>query len=253
MIIDTHAHLCSDEVYPIVDQVIDRALAMGVEKMVNICTDAKSLERGFALRDRYPFIYNTAATTPHDVEKDGSHFLPIVESAAKKGQLIAIGETGLDYYYEHSSRNIQKEYLLKYFALATSYQLPLIFHCRDAFDDLFAFADVDYVGKKAAVHCFTGSIDEARKALDRGWYISFSGVVTFKKSQQLRDVAHFVPLDKIFIETDSPYLAPQTRRGKQNEPSFIIETAQVIAGVKGVDVEEVMQQTSKNACAFFSF
>jgi TatD DNase family protein len=129
----------------------------------------------------------------------------------------------------------------------------VIFHCRDAFEDLFAITAAIYKGKKAIVHCFTGTVDEARKALDRGWLISLSGIVTFKKSVSLREVARFTPLDRLLIETDTPYLAPESRRGKQNEPSFIVETARCLSEVKGVSYQELCEKTAKNAEAFFSF
>ena len=251
--IDTHAHLTSDQILPNVEDVLKRAFTSGVKKVVNICTDEKSLEAGLQLSQKHAWVFNAAATTPHDVEKEGESFFPIVESCALKGQLVAIGETGLDYFYEHSDKKTQKNFLQRYFLLALKVQLPLIFHCRDAFHDLFAMADHDYKGAPAILHCFTGNIDEAKGVLDRGWYLSLSGIVTFKKSEGLRDVAKYVPLDRLLIETDAPYLAPQSHRGKVNEPSFISETALVIAQSKGISLHELAQATEDNAERFFSF
>jgi len=249
--IDSHAHLTSDELLPEVDAVVDRAALAGVEKIVNICTDEKSLLAGLELAARKKNVYNTAATTPHDVETDGEHFFPIVESHAKK--LVAIGETGLDYFYEHSPKKEQQHFLSRYFDLALRVNLPIIFHCRDAFEDLFAIADEQYRNKPAVLHCFTSTKEDARGCLERGWFISFSGVITFKKSEALRDVVKFVPLDRMLVETDSPYLAPQSKRGKQCEPAYVMETAEMIAQIKGVALADVEKNTTHNAQEFFKF
>ncbi|MGE5196364.1 MAG: TatD family hydrolase [Anaerolineae bacterium] len=251
--IDTHAHLTSKELLPHLEEILKRAEAQKIEKIINICTDESSLAAGLVLKKNYPWVYNAAATTPHDVEAEGASFFPIVLEAAKAGHLVAIGETGLDYHYEHSPKHLQKAYLSRYFELALWQNLPLIIHCRDAFDDLFDLADLEYREKPLVIHCFTGSCKEAKEAIDRGWMISFSGIVTFKKSEALREVLHYVPLDRLLVETDSPFLAPQSRRGQINEPAFIGETLQVIASVKGLDPHLVAAVTSENAIKFFSF
>jgi TatD DNase family protein len=253
MYIDSHAHLTSDKTIDQVDEVIERSRAAGVEKIVNICTDEQSLEAGLALAGRFDWIFNTAATTPHDVATDGELFFPFVENAARNGDLIAIGETGLDYYYEHSDRVLQKQFLVRYFHLALNFKLPLVIHCRDAFSDLFSLSDSEYKNAPAVLHCFTGTLEEARQVLDRNWFLSCSGIVTFKKSKELQEVIRFVPLDRLLVETDAPFLAPQSRRGKMNEPSFIHETVEMIAELKGIEVEEVARQTCENAKIFFLF
>lgn len=253
MYTDSHAHITSPQIVAEADQVLLRAHAKGVTRVVNICTDIISLEQGLMLAQKYSWVYNAAATTPHDVEKEGEEFFPIVKKHALKGDLVAIGETGLDYHYTHSPVRLQKDFLLRYFALALETKLPLIFHCRDAFADLFMLADQHYKTVPALLHCFTGSVDEAKGVFDRGWYLSLSGIVTFKKSEALREVAKMAPLDRLLIETDTPYLAPHSQRGKMNEPAFILETAAAIAAVKGISVEEVAKATSANAETFFSF
>ncbi len=250
---DTHAHLTSEQILPHMEDVLKRAQQSGVTKVVNICTDRKSLEEGLLLHEKHPWVYNAAATTPHDVQKQGEEFFPLVERAAAERKLVAIGETGLDYFYEHSDKKVQQTFLQRYFALALAMKLPLIFHCRDAFNDLFSMADSDYRGAPAVLHCFTGTIEEAKGVLDRGWYLSLSGIVTFKKSESLREVAKYVPLDRLFIETDAPYLAPQSHRGKQNEPAFLPETAEFIAKAKGVSVADVAIASQENALRFFLF
>lgn len=248
--IDSHAHLTSPQILPDVTKVIKRAKEAGVEKIINICTDEASLKAGLKLAKEEDGIYNTAATTPHDVEEEGESFFPLVEEAVN--ELVAIGETGLDYFYEHSPKGLQQEFLSRYLDLATRSSLPVIFHCRDAFADLFSTTDAEYRDRPAVLHCFTGTIEEARGVLDRGWYVSFSGIITYKKSETLREVAKFVPLDRMFVETDSPYLAPQKWRGKQNEPAYMIATLEKMAELKGISPKEVKKQTAENISSFFS-
>jgi TatD DNase family protein len=253
MYIDSHAHLTGQELQKDVDALLLRAREAQVEIVVNICTDLDSLQRGLQIRKKNPLVFLAAATTPHDVEKEGESFFPEVQRAAQNGDLVAIGETGLDYYYEHSPKNLQKKFLSRYFSLADQWNLPIIFHCRDAFQDLFEMADAEYENKPAVLHCFTGTQEEARGVLDRGWYISFSGIVTFKKSESLREILKYVPEDRLLIETDSPYLSPQSKRGKANEPAFIVETAEMIAKVRGISLEQIAKSTRENAYKFFSF
>jgi TatD DNase family protein len=238
---DSHAHLSSPEILPCIDAVMERACRMNI---LNICTDKASLEAGIEIAKKYPQIVNAGATTPHDVAQEGMTMFPLFAKAAQDKHLVAIGETGLDYHYKHSDIALQKTFLLRYLDLASSCHLPVIFHCRDAFQDLFAMADC----KEAILHCFTGTLAEAEEVLRRGWYLSLSGIVTFKKSDALREVAKMVPLEQLLIETDSPYLAPQSKRGKQNEPSFLMETAECIAKVRQISVEQVVAATTKNAC-----
>jgi TatD DNase family protein len=237
---DSHAHLTSKELRPHAEAIIERAKAAGVANILNICTDRASLSAGLALK-----LQNSGATTPHDVAKDGEADFPIFAEAARNGTLLAIGETGLDYHYEHSPKALQRQFMIRYLQLALECSLPVIFHCRDAFADLFAICDDHYRGP-AILHCFTGSRDEAEEALSRGWFISFSGIITFKKSEALRAVVRAVPLTQMLIETDAPYLAPQSRRGQLNEPAFLPETAATVAQVKGISIEDVAEKTRKN-------
>lgn len=250
--IDAHAHLTSPDLFPDLEGIVARAQAAGVEKVVNICTDQDSLAKGIEVKKKINNFYNTAATTPHDVESEGEFFFPLVEEAVAQKELVAIGETGLDYYYAHSKKEVQKKFLSRYFDLATKSGLPLIFHCRDAFADLFAMADGEYAGA-AVLHCFTGTLQEARGVLDRGWYLSISGIATFKKSEALRAVVKYVPLDRLLVETDAPYLAPQSKRGQKNEPAYIVETYEMVAALKTISKQELIAQIEKNAYAFFRF
>lgn len=252
---DSHAHLTSKSLNPHADALAQRAWDCGIRHIVNICTDATSLEEGLALASRHTWILNAGATTPHDVEKEGEELFPRFAEQARQGTFAAVGETGLDYFYEHSNRQIQQQFLRRYLHLALECQLPVIIHCREAFEDLFAILDSDYTinGTHApgVLHCFTGTVQEAEEVIKRGWYLSLSGIVTFKKSEQLREVARMVPLERLLIETDSPYLAPQSRRGQTNEPSFVIEVAQTIANVKLTTLDAVAQASWDNACRLF--
>ncbi|MBN4067260.1 TatD family hydrolase [Simkania negevensis] len=253
MLIDSHAHLGSMEGDSA--EYLDRAKQAGVSAIVNICTDAATLQKGLALAKSCNDVYNTAATTPHDVEKEGESLFPLMAHHARQGDLVAVGETGLDYHYEHSNRLLQQYFLRRYLALAIDCSLPVVIHCRDAFDDLFRIIDEDYtvngVHRPGVLHCFTGTMAEAQQVVQRGWFLSFSGIVTFKKSEELRKVAAWVPIENMLIETDSPYLAPQPFRGKPNEPAYLIETANTMATIKEMTVEELGAATANNAKKLF--
>ena len=252
MFIDSHAHLTCDPVYADVGSVLERAKKSGVKAFINICVDKTSLERGIALRQTERSVYNVGATPPHTVQKEGGLCFPLFEKAAKDKQLVAIGEIGLDYYSAEAPKEIQKAFLIRYFNLATECHLPVVIHCREAFEDLYAIAAEVFPKSQAVLHCFTGTMQEAEKALERGWLLSFSGIATFKKSEALRAVAKEIPLSALLIETDTPYLAPESKRGQRNEPSFIGEIAQTIADIKKISLEEIAHLTAKNTVRFFN-
>lgn len=245
--IDSHAHLTSSELYQEVDAIVDRASSL--EHIVNICTDLDSLIKGIELKKRYPFIYNTCSTTPHDIKAGvvcREQLLPY------KNDLVAIGETGLDYYYEHSPKEDQKRVFVEYLELAKEWNLPVVIHCREAFNDLYDLMDQYYQGQKAVLHCFTGTLDEAKEGIKRGYFVSMSGIVTFKKSVDLQRVAKWLPLESMLIETDSPYLAPLPYRGQRNEPAFIQATCQFLADLKGLSFDEVANKTAENTKKLFA-
>lgn len=256
MLFDSHAHLTSNALFETIDATLDRAQQAGIRSIMNICTDIQTLERGLVLSKKYPWIYQAAATTPHDVEKEGEEVFETIAQAARSGQLQAVGETGLDYHYEHSNRDIQKHFLRRYLHLALECKLPIIIHCRDAFADFFEILDAEYRenGKYGlgVLHCFTGTTAEAEEVLKRGWMLSLSGIITFKKSIELQHTARMVPLEQLLIETDSPYLAPQKYRGKTNEPAYLVETAQFLASLKNVSYEEIARCTMKNTHSLFA-
>lgn len=255
--VDTHAHMADERLWNRIDEYMEEAKAWGISKVVNINTDRETLARGLELKEKYSWLYNAGSTTPHDVERWGERDFPLFEKMAREKKLIAIGETGLDAFYKHSPLELQEHFLRKYFRLAKEVKLPVIIHCREAFSDLFRIAKEEYREAGAylplVLHCFTGNLEEALKAVDFGWYISFSGIITFKKSESLRDIVRHLPLTSLFIETDSPYLAPQSVRGEINRPRFVQETAKCIAIEMGKDLEEVARVTEENAERFFSF
>ena len=252
---DSHAHLTSSQIVEQAGEFVNQALSVGVQQIVNICTDQASLEAGLNLAQQQPIVHNAGATTPHDVAKEGEELFPLFTTHAQAGDFVAIGETGLDYFYEHSPKDLQKQFLIRYLHLALECQLPIIIHCRDAFADFFEILDVEYVtdGHHApgVLHCFTGTLEEALQVIERGWYLSLSGIVTFKRSEDLREVARKIPLNQLLIETDSPYLAPVPHRGKTNQPAFVTEVANLIATEKGLSPEAVATATYENACRLF--
>ncbi len=251
MLIDSHAHLTHASLLGDVRQLLERARQAGVDAIVNICTNPTELAQGLALHRDYPWVYTAASTTPHDVAEEGEEAFGAMEEAALNGSLIAVGETGLDYHHYGQTREIQQAFLRRYLRLAKQSNLPVIIHCREAFADLFRILDEEYSGLPGVLHCFTGTSEEARQVIARGWYLSFSGIVTFKKSLQLQQIAQEIPLDHLLIETDAPYLAPDPYRGKQNEPAYLLATAQCLAALRGIPLSELASATSQNARNLF--
>ncbi|MCH9628001.1 MAG: D-aminoacyl-tRNA deacylase [Chlamydiales bacterium] len=250
MLIDSHAHLCSSALEADREEVLDRAQAAGIEAIVNIATHPDELKRGLTLSKERPWIYNVGSTTPHDAEKEGELHFETFAAHARAGDLVAVGETGLDYYYWKDSAKRQQHFLRAYLRLAHECALPVVIHCRDAFADFFRILD-DEKPVPGVLHCFTGTLEEAEKVIARDWYLSLSGIATFKKSEELREVARRVPLNRLLIETDSPYLAPSRQRGKRNEPAYLVETAQCLAEARGLTLKEFARATRQNAHDLF--
>lgn len=248
--IDSHAHLSCESVREQLEAMIARAHQAGLSHIINICTDPQELAHALVLQKQYPWIKVAGATTPHDVETEGESAFAAFEKAALEGSLAAIGETGLDYFYEHSHRQLQQEFLRRYLRLAHQCNLPIVIHCREAFVDLFKILNEESWGR-GILHCFTGTLEEAKEIVAHGWMISFSGIVTFKKSEPLRDIVKALPLDHLLVETDTPYLAPQSKRGQQNEPAFVFETARCMAELKGIDLTTFAEAMEKNLTSIF--
>ncbi|MBS0635020.1 MAG: TatD family hydrolase [Verrucomicrobia bacterium] len=247
--IDAHAHLTHDVELPLA--LLERAKDAGVVGIINVCTGTDDLMRGLSLAKtcHAPKIYTVAAQTPHDALHEDEEFFRAVEEHAQS--LVAIGEIGLDYHYDFAPKDKQKALFVRYLKLASTLKLPVVIHCREAFYDLADIIDATAPELKVMLHCFTGTLEEAKEAVRRGWYVSMSGIVTFPKSTSLQDVARFVPDDNLLIETDSPYLAPQGHRGKTNEPAFLGATAKFVANLRGVPVESLVEITTRNVKRLF--
>jgi TatD DNase family protein len=253
---DAHCHLQDRvlgdrEIEISASQALERALAAGVNRVVVIGTDAASSAEALAITELSGDvdIYATVGLHPHDALQDVEEIVAL----ARRGhpRLVGIGECGLDYFYEHSPRAAQRAVFARQIQLAHELDLALVIHCRDAFDDLFEVFDVEGVPTRTVIHCFTGSPLEASQCLERGCDISLSGVVTFKNAESLREAARLVPLDRLHVETDSPFLAPVPFRGRPNEPALVSVVGEFLAELRGEDVDEVRRQTSKNSARLF--
>ena len=249
---DSHAHVDGAEFDADRDDVLARARAAGVQRIVVIgaVSDPSSAERAVALAERDPEIWATVATHPHDVAKMTPAWWAVHERLAPHPRVVAIGETGLDYYYDHSPRDAQQAAFARFIELARAVGKPVVCHIRDAHDDARAILRAGGV-TDCVIHCFTGTPDDARAYAELGYYVSFSGIVTYKTAQVLRDAVPLVPRDRLLIETDCPYLAPVPRRGKRNEPAFLTHTAEVVARCSGMSFDELADTTARNACRVF--
>ncbi len=255
MIVDSHCHLDYPELYEQLDDVVKRANDNYVKYLLTICTTLESFKKIELIINKYKNIYGTFGIHPHETKNyskvDNSTILKIVNSNKK---VIGIGETGLDYHYNFSDREIQKKIFVEHIKAASESNLPLIVHTRSAEIDTFEIIK-EYNKKsnlKVLIHCFTGTKDFAKKLIDIGCYISISGIVTFKNSIDLVDAVSSIPIDRLLIETDSPYLAPTPYRGKSNEPSYIIHTLEKLSQIKKLSREIVMKKTSDNFFKIFS-
>ena len=228
-----------------------RAYAANVHRVVVIGTDAQSSAEALAITDLSADvdIYATVGLHPHDALSDVEEIVDLARAGHPR--LVGIGECGLDYFYEHSPRVAQRAVFARQIQLAQELDLALVIHCRDAFDDLFEIFDVEGVPSRTVIHCFTGTPEEASRCLERGFDISISGVVTFKNAESLREAARLVPLGRLHVETDSPFLAPVPHRGRPNEPALVSVVGEFLAQLRGEDVEVVRQETSRNSARLF--
>jgi TatD DNase family protein len=251
---DSHAHVDGPEFDVDRDEVLARARAAGVERIavIGAVGDPSSAERAVALAERDPHIWATVATHPHDVAQMTPAWWATHERLARHPRVVAIGETGLDYYYDHSPRDVQREAFARFIALARAVDKPVVCHIRDAHDDARSILrDAHAAELGCVIHCFTGTPDDARAYVEMGCYVSFSGIVTYKTAQALRDAVPLVPADRLLIETDCPYLSPIPVRGRRNEPAHLVHTAEVVACAANTTFEELARMTSANACRVY--
>ena len=261
MFVDSHAHLDGERFEADRELVIARAREAGVRNIVAIGNGdgPAQVDCGIRLAEKYDFIYATLGIHPHEARLADEAAYQNMERLARHPKVIAWGEIGLDYFYNHSPRDVQKEVFTRQMELAAAAKLPIVIHCRpsegsdDAWEDCLGLMRERWTssGLGGILHCFTGNWPQAKRALDLGFMISFAGNVTFPKAQQIRDAALEVPLERMLIETDSPYLAPAPNRGKRNEPAFVRETARKLGELRGLSAEEVGERTTRNFYKFF--
>lgn len=252
-LIDTHAHLDFSEFDKDRNEVIAKAWDSGISYIVNIGADLESSKRSVKLAWEYPFIFATVGIHPHDASSLDKSTLMELEQLAINDKVMAIGEIGLDYHYDNSPRDIQKEAFIKQIELAKELSLPIVIHNREADKDILDILKEYYNdGNGGILHCFGSDLEMARECLDLGLYLAFGGVTTFKNSGELPVVLKEVPLDKILLETDSPYLTPVPFRGNRNEPKFVRQVAEKIAEIKEISLIEVAETTTKNAIKVYN-
>ena len=251
--IDSHAHLDFDRFDDDRIDVIERAQARGVTKVISIGTRIDSTKKAIELAESYPnFIYASAGFHPLYMGDDHEEGWRQLEDLLCDPRVVGVGETGLDYYYDSTPPQQQRDSFRRHLQLSSRFNKPIIIHIRDAFDDAFKIIDEEGLGAGGVVHCFTGGPEECQAALDRGLYISLSGIVTFKSAKGLRAATPLIPDDRLLIETDSPFLAPTPHRGERNEPSFVVDTAVCVAALRGQSLERLSHLTIQNTTNLFS-
>lgn len=253
MLFDTHAHLNDDAFKDDLEEIIKRAEESGI-KLINVVGfDDKSIKRALEIAERYENIYLTVGWHPVEaIDFDNSKYEMIKNIALTNKKVIAIGEIGLDYYWDKSPKDIQKEVFKKQIALAKEVKKPIVIHCRDSMGDLLEILKEENAKEIGGImHCFTGSVESMEIALKENFYISLAGPVTYKNAKNVKEVARCCPIDKLLIETDCPYLPPVPYRGKRNETSYVKYIAQEIADLREISYEKLAKQTFENACKLF--
>jgi len=256
MLIDTHCHIADPEFDADREAVIERAIAADVQKMIVIGTGLASSRRAVALAEQYPFLWATVGLHPHDAKELDDTLLTSLSDLADHPKVVGMGEMGFDLFYNHSSVEAQRHAFLAQIRLAKEKQLPLVIHTRDAWSETFDLfedegirAHAEHIG--VVLHCFTGDLDIARKGVAFGCYLSFSGIMTFKKANDVQAAAAGVDIRKVLVETDAPYLAPQGFRGKRNEPAYVTAVAQKLAVLREMSFEALCEITTHNAEGLF--
>jgi TatD DNase family protein len=254
-LIDSHAHIDFPQFAEDREAMLDRARAAGVTTLLAIGTGPgpEKLDSALPLAEQHDWIYATVGIHPHEAEQVTPQHLDQLAVLAKHEKVIAWGEIGLDYFYDHSPRHVQQRIFREQMALAHQAKLPIIIHCRDAWSDCLNLLEEVWrpTGLGGILHCFTSTLEDARRGIEMGFLVSFAGNSTYPKTQNIRDVAKALPLENILIETDAPYLAPQAYRGKRNEPAYVAEVARMLASVRNLSPEGLAAATSENFRRFF--
>jgi TatD DNase family protein len=249
-IIDSHCHLDFEDFAEDLPAVLERARQAGIVVMICVGSgaDLATAQRAADLAAREPDVFAAIGVHPHDAAKIEEDWWPVLDKLARSPRVVAVGETGLDYFYDHSPRDKQAEAFRRFLALSRSAQRPFVCHVRDAHEDALAILRAESAGELGGVvHCFSGNLDHARGYLDLGLDLSFSGILTFKTADEIRRVAAYAPLRSILVETDAPFLAPVPFRGKRNEPSFVVRTLEALASVRGIPFSHAAEATTENA------
>lgn len=253
MYFDSHAHLDDRKYNDDRHEMLMRARDNGISYIINVGYDIPSSKRSVALAEKYEFIYAAVGIHPHDAANEGDKGLDHLAALLSNPKVVAIGEMGLDYYRDLSPRNIQKDMFRKQIRLALELKKPIIVHDRDAHGDVMSILKEENASQTGGVlHCFSGSLEMAKECLKMGFYISIAGPVTFNNAKKLQEVAAYIPLERLLIETDAPYLTPEPNRGKRNESAFVVNVARQIAELKNINVEEVARATATNAKNLFN-
>lgn len=253
-IVDSHCHLDFEDFRDDLPGVLQNARRTGIVAMVCVGSggDLATAERAVALAKQEPDVFAAIGIHPHDAAKLTPELWAALEALAREPRVVGIGETGLDYYYDHSPRPVQREAFERFIGLARAAARPLICHVRDAHEDAATvLRAAELPGAGGVIHCFTGDVGDARRYLDLGLYLSFSGVLTFKKADDVRKAAAYAPPERILVETDAPYLAPVPHRGKRNEPAFVATTLEALAQVRGLTPSRAAELTTANAFRLF--
>jgi TatD DNase family protein len=254
MLVDSHCHLDFPDFKEELDAVVGRAKAAGVGRLVTISTRVRRQDNLVAIAERFPEVFCSVGTHPHHADEELDIGTADLVARTKHPKVVAIGEAGLDYHYDNSPREAQAQGFRVHIAAARETGLPLVIHARDADSDVAKILREE-TGKgafPAVLHCFTGGRDLAFTGIELGLYVSFTGILTYKKTEELKAIARDLPADRILVETDAPYLAPGKFRGKRCEPAYVIETAKVLAEVRGVSTDEIARQTTENFFRLFS-
>lgn len=252
MLFDTHVHLNAEQFSEDLNEVIDRARMEGVQNMVVVGFDRPTILKAMELIEEYDFIYASIGWHPVDAIDMRDEDLVWIEELAKHPKVVAIGEMGLDYYWDKSPKDVQQDVFRKQIQLAKKLKLPIVIHNREATADIVTILKEENAAEVGGImHCFSGSVEVAKECVEMNFYISLGGPVTFKNAKKPKEVAQEIPLNKLLIETDCPYLAPHPYRGKRNEPSYVKLVAEQIAELKGLSYEEVSQVTTENAKILF--
>jgi len=253
-LIDTHCHLTFDDLVCDIDAILARSVAAGVIEWITVGTDLQECQKAIELTERFENMYAAVAIHPHDAKTVTADTVQELKKLAQRRKVVAIGETGLDYHYNFSLHEDQRRVFAEHLKIAAEMNLPVIIHCREAFDETIEILKEYSAGIKNIVfHCFSGSAEQAKIVLDKGYYISFTGVVTFKNARIKQEAAKIVPLERLMLETDCPYMSPEPmRKQKVNEPALMIHTAKFLAELKEMDLTDFAEAVTATSRAFFA-